>query len=356
MAMASPLHIAVTALNATDNPAPGVGVMRALRAAPSFRGRLIGLTYDALDAGIYTQGLADSVYLMPYPSQGLDAFRARLAHVHEVERLDVVIPNVDAELPSYIELQRELAAMGIGMLVPTREQFDLRSKVHLTDLGKRAGVSVPATAVLSDPSELFRIHERVPYPFFVKGAFYGATLVGSVDEAVLAFHKSAAAWGLPVIVQARVAGDEFDVVAVGDGAGGMVGAVPMKKTLLTDKGKGWAGVVVKDPGLLELTQAFFAATRWRGPCEVEVIKDRDGGYHLLEVNPRFPAWVYVSAGAGQNLPWAVAQLAAGRHLEPLGDYRVGTMFVRVALDQIASLDDFERIASTGELARTEVDP
>ena len=45
-----PLTVAVTGLNATDNPGPGVAVIRALRDAdPAIR--IIGLAYDALDPG-----------------------------------------------------------------------------------------------------------------------------------------------------------------------------------------------------------------------------------------------------------------------------------------------------------------
>jgi carbamoyl-phosphate synthase large subunit len=148
-----------------------------------------------------------------------------------------------------------------------------------------------------------------------------------------------------------VTGEEYDVVAVGDGRGNTVGAVPMKKTFLTDKGKGWAGVAVKDPGLLEMTDRFMAATRWNGPCEVEVCRDSDGSYHLLEVNPRFPAWVFLSAGAGMNLPWAAVRMAAGEPVEPMTEFQVGTMFVRIAIDQIADISELQQIAATGEILR-----
>ncbi|HNN97902.1 MAG TPA: hypothetical protein PKI03_36815, partial [Pseudomonadota bacterium] len=57
-----PLTIAVTGLNATDNPAPGVGVLRALQLARP-QDRLIGLAYDALDPGIYTRDLVSDVFL-----------------------------------------------------------------------------------------------------------------------------------------------------------------------------------------------------------------------------------------------------------------------------------------------------
>src|SRR6185369_12576722 len=75
------LTIAVTGLNATDNPAPGVGVLRALQAANP-RDTLIGLAYDALDPGIYARDLAAEVFLIPYPSHGVDAFLDRLEYVH----------------------------------------------------------------------------------------------------------------------------------------------------------------------------------------------------------------------------------------------------------------------------------
>jgi carbamoyl-phosphate synthase large subunit len=69
------------------------------------------------------------------------------------------------------------------------------------------------------------------------------------------------------------------------------------------------------------------------------------------VNPRFPAWVYLSAAAGVNLPRMVAELAAGRVVPPANDYAVGAMFVRISLDQVASLGDFQRMVTMGEVVR-----
>jgi carbamoyl-phosphate synthase large subunit len=80
-----------------------------------------------------------------------------------------------------------------------------------------------------------------------------------------------------------------------------------------------------------------------------MIRTEKGELQLLEINPRFPAWCHLSTGAGMNLPYAVAQLAAGQAVEPMTEYRVGTMFVRISIDQIVELSDFEQIASTGEL-------
>lgn len=345
------LTIAVTALNATDNPGPGVSVIRALRYHREFQGRIVGLAYDSLEPGLYADGLVDDAFLLPYPSQGSEALESRIRYIHEQVGLDVIIPTLDSEMTSFAALRPVLAELGVGMYAPTKEQLELRSKAHLSRLGQAADIPVPATRVINDVADLYDIHEEIAYPFWVKGVFYGAKRARSLDEAIKAFHHMVAEWGLPVLVQESVTGDELDVVAVGDGEGGLIGAVPMKKTFLTDKGKGWAGVAIKDPDLLELVARFAAQTRWRGPFEFEAVKAREGGYHLVEINPRFPAWVYLSAGAGMNLPYAVAQLAAGESVEAMKEYRPGTMFVRIAIDQLATMDDLQQIATSGELHR-----
>jgi carbamoyl-phosphate synthase large subunit len=52
-----------------------------------------------------------------------------------------------------------------------------------------------------------------------------------------------------------------------------------------------------------------------------------------------------------NLPRAVVELALGRTLTPLTDYDVGKLFVRISIDQIARLEDFQNVVVHGELSR-----
>lgn len=352
---ARPITVAVTGLNATDNPGPGVGVLRSLRAAREANYRLVGLAYDALDPGVYAKELADAVFMIPYPSQGLDAFLARLEYIHMRSPIDVVIPTLDAELPSFIATKSHLRDMGIHCVLPTQEQLDMRAKTRLAQLGRLAGLAVPREAIVSSAQELTTIHKRIPYPFFVKGPFYGATMARSLDQAIAAYHKALASWGPPVVVQQLVDGEEYNVVALGNGLGDLVGAVPMKKMLLTDKGKGWAGIAIKSPELIDLATQFMGATRWAGGCELEVIRDKHGDHHVIEINPRFPAWVHLSTAAGINMPHLLAQMALGKSIIPQQQYEVGTMFVRISLDQIVELSDFQQFITSGELGHQPTD-
>lgn len=351
--------IAVTGLNATDNPGPGLAVVRALRADPGFEGSIVGLAYDALEPGLYMEGMLDASFLLPYPSAGRTALLERLAYVRATVGLDVLVPCLDSELPALLDQDAVLQDLGISALLPTRAQYDLRSKVRLHELAVEHDIPVPESWVLTAAESLYGLFARVGGPLVVKGGMHGAWVCRAVDEAVRAFHAAAAEWGLPVVVQRFVPGEEANVCAVGDGKGGLVGAVSMKKLLLTRAGKGWAGVTVEDPSLTALTAEVMAATRWRGPCELELRQSPDGALHLIEINPRLPAWCDLCAGAGHNLPAAVVALARGAPLPPLPPPRPGVAFVRIADNHIIDIGALDAITTRGEvlpLPRLSPDP
>ena len=70
----------------------------------------------------------------------------------------------------------------------------------------------------------------------------------------------------------------------------MVGAVPMRKMALTDKGKGWSGVTIEAPEMLALSREVVGSLSWRGGLELEILKEHASGKLLVaEINPRFPA-------------------------------------------------------------------
>ncbi len=89
--------------------------------------------------------------------------------------------------------------------------------------------------------------------------------------------------------------------------------------------------------------------QWAGGIELEFIKARrTGEYHLLEINPRFPAWTYLATAAGQNLPAAWTKLALGEPVEPFTEYEVGKMFVRCSWDLISDVRHLETWVTAGE--------
>ena len=181
----------------------------------------------------------------------------------------------------------------------------------------------------------------------VKGLFYGATIVDSADEAADAFREIAAQWGYPVLVQRLVEGEEYNLTAVCDGSGRMLGEVMMKKMAVTDKGKAWAGVSIFDQILYDASAALIKAINWRGPLGVEVMRDHQGRYQLIEINPRYPVWIYLSLGVGRNLPLLLLQLILGQTTGELQEPQPGVLFIRHAIEKIVPQSAFESVIMNG---------
>ena len=345
----SKITVAVTALNAIDSPGPGVSVIRGLKESQLFDVRIIGLSYESLEPGIYMRDLVDRVYQVPYPSAGIETLMARVEYIHSKENLDVIIPNFDAELFPFIRLEKRLKAMGISTLLPTEIQFEERHKTNLPDFGKKYGIKVPESIPVYGHEDLRAGCDKISFPLLVKGKYYDAHVAFNLEHAREYFNKISAKWGLPVILQKYVKGIEYNVIGLGDGKGNRISAVPIRKQYITDKGKAWGGISVGDEKMLKLTDNFIQSTKWRGPFELELMKDEKNDFWLLEINPRIPAWVYLAIGVGQNIPEALVRLALGETVEPYKSYEVGKMFIRYSWDMIVDLKDYQQISTYGEL-------
>jgi carbamoyl-phosphate synthase large subunit len=343
------LSIAVTGLNAIDSPGPGIAVIRGLREASSFNVRIIGLAYESLEPGIYMHDLVDRTYQIPYPSAGTDTLLLRLKYIHSREKLDVIIPNFDAELYPFIKLSPGLRKMGIHTFLPTVNQFEERQKANLNAFGEKYNLKVPRSKTLFEAGTAQSPGMEFSYPVIVKGKFYDAYTAYNSDQVRTAFNKINSRWGLPVIVQEFIHGTEFNVTGLGDGKGNTIAAVAMRKQYITEKGKAWGGITIADEVLLAMTRKFLKNTRWRGAFELELMKTGTGEIYLLEINPRMPAWIYLAVGVGQNIPEALVRLALGEKITPHHDYKVGQMFIRYAWDMIVDRSEFEQISLYGEL-------
>ncbi|MBT3251258.1 MAG: biotin carboxylase [Candidatus Marinimicrobia bacterium] len=344
------INVAVTGLHAADNPAPGIGVIRSLRHPEGWDGKIIGLAYDVLDTGVYDDGLLDHVYMIPYPNQGSKYILERVLYINAEVGIDVLIPTLDSELTTFQQLEPELNQHGIFLFIPESKITNKISKVYLAEFCEKENISYPKTRVIKDPGELKEAVEDIGFPLMLKGVFYEAYTCNNHMEVLNHFDRIKLKWGLPIILQEKLDAEEFDICCVGDDDGNLMGAVPIRKTRLTDKGKAWAAVTLRNSDLMEISKKVLKKLKWKGPCEVEILQDtKTKEYNLIEINPRFPAWIFLCTGADQNLPRMVVDLAMGKTVEPLEPAKSGVCFVRHATDLVCPLEYIEKLTTIGEL-------
>jgi len=339
------LTIAISGINATDNPGPGVGVARSIKELnPDLK--LIGISYDPHDPGNYMDHLFENSFLFPYPSKGWEGMKESILEIKEKHGLDIIIPCLDAEIPLLIKHKNELLSLGIKLLLPNKDQFDLRSKDKLIELTEELGILHPRTVVISSIEELVVVlTTTISLPALVKGKYYKAYTVYNIESAILKASEIAAEWGFPLLVQEKIEGQEFNLIGLSDESGKLLGHVSIKKQLTTQLGKVWTAVTIKDESLDNLCKVFCEKTNWKGPFELECMVNPNGIY-LIEINPRFPAWVYFATSVGINLPDMLIKSILKKPVNPHFDYPLGKYLVRFSSEFVCDLNNFHNLLST----------
>ena len=150
----------------------------------------------------------------------------------------------------------------------------------------------------------------------------------------------------PVMVQRAMDGPELSIDCLGDPEGRCLNAIV--RTMIESRGgESVKGTVVRDEELIALGRQVMERLRVRGPATIQVIRDREVGLGITDVNTRFggafPAPMY-AALPGRTYPELIVRMAAGEHVEPhVGQYRDGMSFSRYYWQ----LELDERMAPTG---------
>jgi carbamoyl-phosphate synthase large subunit len=339
--------VAVTGLNRGENPQPGYAVVRSLRRVhPEMT--IIGLVYDAMESGIFADDGPDWSYTVPYPTAGTQALLERLDFIRTRHPIDILIPNLDAEIEPLIRLEAPLAERGIKTFLPTLDSFRARSKSNLRKLCQSCDCETPGCEQAFDFAETEAAAEEIGYPVMLKGQFYDAHRAGDEAELSKAFREITRVWGVPVLIQECIAGGEINVMGLGDGDGNVASLCCVRKMIVSSKGKGLAAVTLREPRLEEITRRIVMHLKWRGPFELELMHDESSDvFHIIEMNPRFPAWVDFPSALGLNYPSQIVSLLTEGTMGPTVEIPPGRFFLRHQTELIGSMDELAALMTEG---------
>jgi carbamoyl-phosphate synthase large subunit len=242
----------------------------------------------------------------------------RLCEQHGV-RAVIPLTDLDLEVLAVARAARELPAFVPDPEI-ARATFD-KYEAHL--LLARLGLPTPPAALPGEPIESF--------PVMVKprqGS--GARAIHRADDA------HAAAFFVdytdePTMIEKFMDGPEFSIDTLSDLHGRCLNAIP--RTMIESRGgESIKGTVVADDELIALGSLVVETLRVRGPCTIQVFRDKDIGLGITDVNTRFggafPAPMY-AALPGQTYPELIVRMARGEEIEPhVGQFRAGITFTR----------------------------
>jgi carbamoyl-phosphate synthase large subunit len=209
--------------------------------------------------------------------------------------IDVLVPTVDTELLPVVEASDAFAAVGTRILANSPAAL-------ATCLDKWAlyeacvgAVPVPETHVVSTSLDA----SSLPWPRIIKpragSGSRGVELLSGPSE-LDRFPRDGS-----LILQELLPGTELSLDVLARADGGVVAVVPRTR-LKVDSGIAVAGCTVADPALDELGRGVAAQVGLTSVANVQVKQHADGGYRLLEVNPRLPGSMPLTVAAGVDMP------------------------------------------------------
>jgi carbamoyl-phosphate synthase large subunit len=110
------------------------------------------------------------------------------------------------------------------------------------------------------------------------------------------------------------------------------------------------GITIHNEQLLQMAKDFVSMTSWTGPFELECMVNTTDMY-MIEINPRFPAWVYFATDIGVNLPQMLVDIIVNKSVKANFEYPANKMYVRFVDELVTDFDNYKQMFTQKELTK-----
>ncbi len=306
-----------------------VELLRAFRSAfetLGLRGRLLASDIQGHAPALYE---ADHGCLLP-PSR--DArFLPALSDLCTREKIDLVVPLIDPDLPVLAAHRHALETMGAKVLISPETAISIcRDKQATGAFLEQKGFPAPRVLAAGEVAE-------ADFPVLVKprDGSASAHVFETTNRSELAFFLD---YVPNAMIQEFVAGPEYTVDVFCDWSSRPLIAIPRER-IRVRAGEVSVGRVRRHGAMEELAMAIAAALGARGPLNVQMI-DGEDGLRVIEINPRFGGGCGLSMAAGAPLAGWTLLMALGREPDELAA-RLRDDFTMMRYDRSLFLDGDE---------------
>lgn len=198
----------------------------------------------------------------------------------------------------------------------------LQNKIALQAVCEQQGLLYPRSVTFTDAQD-HAMAAGLRYPLILKPSrpLSSFKTLLAQDAHELAAQLQAHAHDLPILCQEYVAGDDRQIYfgALMLNRGQVVGALAGRKIESYPPARGQTTIAetVDAPEVLQLTEQFFAGLELTGPVSLELKRDPEGRYWVIEPTVgRTDFWAELCISAGFNQPFAEFRLALGLNPQP----------------------------------------
>lgn len=290
---------------------------------------------------------AAGLYLVPpsrriiIPAGTTPEFATTLLQECQQRHIELFIPTVDTELtsialhaPQFKEQGIKIPLSSADVLARCRDKYALLT--HCQDTGY-----VPKFNLLTADLKTTELH----YPCFAKprcgSGSNGALVINHHQELALLPKDSS------YLLQELLPGDEYSVDVYIHSKGHPLAAVPRLRMKI-DSGIAVAAQTRINPQLSSMALKIAQSAGIIYVANIQFKANRHGHYKLLEINPRFPGTLPLTAAAGVDIPRLLVDDILGKpcdlQLMPFNEL----MVVRYWTEHFCSLDEWQNLSKSSK--------
>lgn len=298
-------------------------------------GKIVATDIDPLAPALQE---VDRPYIVPRVSD--PEYIPTLVEICSRERIELIFPLIDPDIPVLARHRRELEATGAKVIVVSEEAANIAADKWLTyKFFCRLGVPTARSWL---PEEIQRT--KPVFPLFIKPRFgsAGRKTFKINNESELYFFLE---YVPDPIVQEYLPGPEVTNDVICDFNGNVL-AVVSRQRIEVRWGEVAKGKTICDPNIIQHCVTIAKGLEAIGPITVQCIL-KDGQPYFTEINPRFGGGAPLGIAAGVLSPHWLLAIAAGLPIDipPLGTYQVGLYLTRFDDSFFLTEEDYAHIAS-----------
>lgn len=238
-------------------------------------------------------------------------------------RIELFIPLiVEREFLPLEAIRSSFEALGCRLLVPARATI-LNTADKLTFASFLDSLGIPGPRTWAYAPELHP--ER--FPVYLKPR-RGSGSVGTMRvDSEHTLHEAARGRS-DLIVQEAVDGTEFTVDCFAAEPGRVVAAVPRERIAIK-AGVSVKGRTYRHPLIEQIAAEVVEKSGLAGPANVQGMLKADGGFSIIEMNPRFSGTLALTTASGINFAALLLDSVEGKPVPDLrGTHKAGVTMVR----------------------------
>jgi len=324
--------------------------------APGGKGTLYSLEKNSDRRKIKTVGidikdsvvgkyLCDKFYQVPRPN--VYSFIPTLMDICEKEQVDVILPQVTAELETLAAHESEFEKKEIHIAISTEKCIKLaNNKYELMKTSSAIGVPTPSCHLVNNLNQLEKRARRLGYPEKpvvikppISHGMIGFRILDESEDKRKTFFTDKPE-GLRIrmeeldflgevfpelVVMEYLPGTEYTVDLLSDKKRTIV-VVPRRRDAIRT-GITFEGTVEKDIEIIDYSTKLTEGIGLEYAYGLQFKRDEDGIAKILECNPRIQGTMVLSTLAGANIIYGAVKLALGEG-SPEYDVKWGTRLLR----------------------------